>query len=180
MQHIHLFMLRFIQQKAAYWIAHHALSYTHNAQSKGEKNENSIPHSWWVTREVWRMEKAISRKSHQPFNGTARETETTPQKRPSQTKNDVIKKIKANKKLTCSTSHWRSWEVNNVFAPSLSFVWAKQWLSRLVNSFSAPPRSVRSRFGRRASSAALNSLCVRACVFRERRARRKTTNHAYI
>lgn len=61
---------------------------------------------------------------------------------------------------TCNTNHCLSWDVNNVVVPSSFFVCAKQWLSRVVKSLNAPPKSVRSRFGRRASSAALYKLFV--------------------
>lgn len=58
----------------------------------------------------------------------------------------------------CNVNHCLSCDVNNVVVPSSDFVWAKQWLSLVVKSRRAPPKSVRRRFGNRASSAALYKL----------------------
>jgi hypothetical protein len=63
--------------------------------------------------------------------------------------------------LTCNTNHCRSCDENSAELPSLVTNCWKQWLSRVVNSLNAPPKSVLNLFGRRASSAALNSLKIR-------------------
>lgn len=145
-------------------------THTHNAQSKGEKNENSIPHSWWVTREVWRMEKAISRKSHQPFNGTERETETTPQKRPSQTKNVVIRKKNSpvvqatgapGRWTTCSHLRCPSFGQNSDFPAWWTPSALRPGPSGVVSA-DVPPRPPWTV-----------CACVRAYVFREGRGKSK-------
>lgn len=56
---------------------------------------------------------------------------------------------------TCSTSHCLSCDVKRDTFPSSSFICSKQWLSRVVKSRKAPPKSCRSRLGSRYSSAAL-------------------------
>lgn len=63
---------------------------------------------------------------------------------------------------TWKTSHWRSWDVNSATLPSSSLICSKQWLSRVVKSRKAPPKSARSRFGSRYSSAALKRIFVGA------------------
>lgn len=61
-----------------------------------------------------------------------------------------------------NTSHWRSCDVNSEILPSSSLTCSKQWLSRVVKSRKAPPKSARNRFGSRYSSAALKSTFVGA------------------
>lgn len=63
---------------------------------------------------------------------------------------------------TWNTSHCLSCELKSATLPSSSLICSKQWLSRVVNSRNAPPRSDRNRFGRRYSSAALKRIFVGA------------------